>query len=51
MKYVTITVAKANLSSLLEEAADGAIIVITKYGKPLAMLVPLSYEASERGRQ
>jgi prevent-host-death family protein len=38
---VTLYEAKTNLSSLVERAAQGAEIVISKSGKPKALLVPL----------
>jgi prevent-host-death family protein len=41
MKTVNIHAAKTNLSSLVEEAAAGAEIIIAKAGKPKARLVPL----------
>lgn len=39
---VSLYDAKTNLSSLVERAARGEEIVITKSGKPRAVLVPLS---------
>ncbi len=38
---VSLYEAKTHLSSLIERAADGEEIVITKSGKPKARLVPL----------
>ena len=42
MRTVDIHAAKAHLSRLVEEAAAGEEIVITKGGKPLARLCPLA---------
>jgi prevent-host-death family protein len=41
MKTVNIHAAKTNLSSLVEEVAAGAEIIIAKAGIPKARLVPL----------
>lgn len=41
MKTVNIQSAKANLSTLVEEAGAGEEIIIAKAGKPVARLVPL----------
>ena len=38
---VSLYQAKTNLSALIERAAKGAEIVISKSGKPKALLVPL----------
>lgn len=38
--------AKTHLSRLLDDVANGATIVITKHGKPIAKLVP--YEDAQR---
>jgi prevent-host-death family protein len=40
MKMVNVHQAKTHLSRLIEEAADGAEIIIAKAGKPRARLVP-----------
>jgi prevent-host-death family protein len=42
-KSVMISEAKRRFSALVEEASGGAEIVITKRGKPIAKLVPLSW--------
>ncbi|MGA3015748.1 MAG: type II toxin-antitoxin system prevent-host-death family antitoxin [Bryobacteraceae bacterium] len=42
MKTVNIHAAKTHLSSLVEEVAAGAEIIIAKAGKPRARLVPLA---------
>jgi prevent-host-death family protein len=42
MRTVDIRTAKTHLSRLVEEAAAGEEIVITKGGKPLARLCPLA---------
>lgn len=51
---VTLYEAKTHLSALVERAADGQEIVITKSGKPKAALVPLKVararHRSGRGR-
>jgi prevent-host-death family protein len=39
MKHVGIFEAKTHLSNLIEEVADGAEIVITRHGAPVAKLV------------
>lgn len=41
MKSISLYDAKTRLSSLVEEAAEGEQIVISKNGVPRAMLVPL----------
>jgi prevent-host-death family protein len=41
MKTINIHAAKTHLSSLVEEAAAGEEIIITKAGKPVARIVPL----------
>lgn len=40
MKQVGIFEAKTNLSSLVDEVENGAEVVITRHGKPVAKLVP-----------
>ena len=42
MKTVGAFEAKTHLSSLLEEVAGGAEILITRHGRPLARLVPVN---------
>jgi prevent-host-death family protein len=53
-KTVTATTAKANILRLLDEAADGEEIEITRHGRPVARLVPPlgngSLEGLFRGR-
>lgn len=39
-KQVTATMAKANILRLLDEAAAGEEIEITRHGRPVARLVP-----------
>jgi prevent-host-death family protein len=41
MKTVSVHQAKAHFSRLVEEAATGNEIVIAKFGKPVAKLVPI----------
>ena len=41
MKTVSITAAKIRLSDLVEKAAAGGEVIITKAGKPVARLVAL----------
>jgi prevent-host-death family protein len=48
MKTVNVQEAKTHLSRLLEEAAEGAEIVIAKAGKPYARLVSCLPERSQR---
>jgi prevent-host-death family protein len=45
----TVTEAKANLSMLLERVSQGEEIVISRAGKPVAILEP--YHADRRARQ
>lgn len=40
MRQVTVAVAKAQLSSLLDTIATGEAVLITRRGKPIAELVP-----------
>lgn len=42
MNTVTLDIAKAHLSDLIEDAIQGKEIVITKNGKPLVKLVPIT---------
>ena len=42
MKTLNLYEARANLSRLVDEAANGESIVIAKDGKPLAALVPVA---------
>jgi prevent-host-death family protein len=42
MKQVNLYQAKTDLSSLVEEAADGAEIIIAKNGRPKAKLVAVT---------
>ena len=49
MRVVNISQAKSHLSRLVEEAAGGEEIVITKHDRPVARLVAL--EASTRPRK
>lgn len=50
LKTASLYEAKTHLSALVEEAAAGEEIVITKHGKPVAMLVkaPASDDKSKR---
>jgi prevent-host-death family protein len=48
MKTVNMHAAKAQLSSLVEEAAAGNEIIIAKAGKARARLVPLAQTARKR---
>ena len=47
-KPVNIHVAKTHFSSLVERAANGEEIIITKAGKPVARLMPLAVLARRR---
>jgi prevent-host-death family protein len=48
MRTVDIHAAKMHLSRLVEEAAAGEEIVITKAGKPIARLCPLAAPKRKR---
>jgi antitoxin (DNA-binding transcriptional repressor) of toxin-antitoxin stability system len=45
---VSAAYAKANLPKLLKEAENGKSIVIARYKKPVAMIVPAPAEKSEK---
>jgi len=49
MSSVGVKDAKAGLSSLVDEAASGAFVTITRHGKPAAVLVSL--EAAEAAKR
>ena len=40
MQIVSISQAKVNFSKLIEKVLIGEEIIITKYGKPVAKLIP-----------
>ncbi len=42
LKFVSVTVAKAQFSELVEDAIRGEETIITKHGKPVAKVVPYS---------
>jgi prevent-host-death family protein len=48
-KQVTATVAKEKMLRLLDEAAAGEEIEITRHGRPVARLVPASGARSLKG--
>lgn len=48
---VNLYEAKTHLSSLVERAAEGEEIVISKAGRPLARLVPLKPKTARRRRR
>lgn len=48
MRTVNIRAAKTRLSRLIEEAAAGEEVIITKRGKPLARLGPLPEPRGKR---
>jgi prevent-host-death family protein len=48
MRITNITEAKANLSRLVDRAAEGERIVLGKAGRPMAMLVPFTLDPSPR---
>lgn len=48
-KQVTATAAKANILRLLDEAAAGEEIEITRHGRPVARLVPPAGARSLKG--
>jgi len=41
MKNVSVAQAKAQLSALIEQVADGTSVRITRRGKPIARITPL----------
>ncbi len=51
MKTVSARAANQGFSKLLAEAANGAEIVITRRGKPVAKLVPVGTAKSDEERQ
>ena len=51
MVHVGAFEAKTHFASLLERAARGEEIVITRHGTPVAKLVPLSADNRERRRE
>jgi prevent-host-death family protein len=42
VKFVSVTVAKAQFSELVEDAIRGEETIITKHGKPVAKVIPYS---------
>ena len=48
-KIVTATAAKTNLLRLLDEAAAGEMIEITRHGRPVARLIPPAGSRSLKG--
>jgi prevent-host-death family protein len=42
VKFLSVTVAKAQFSELVEDAIRGEETIITKHGKPVAKVVPYS---------
>ena len=46
MKKVGIYEAKTQLPKLVEEVEKGATVTITRHGKPVALLVPTSYDSA-----
>jgi prevent-host-death family protein len=42
MAQVSLAEAKAHLSALIEQAANGETVSITRRGKPIAQLVPIN---------
>jgi prevent-host-death family protein len=42
VKFVSVTVAKAQFSELVEDAIRGEETIITKHGRPVAKVVPYS---------
>lgn len=48
MKVINVHDAKTNLSKLLERASRGERIIISKAGKPIARLEPMSVTAGSR---
>ena len=48
MRMINIHEAKTHLSRIVEEVAGGESVVIAKAGKPIAKIVPLAKDASQR---
>ena len=51
MKSVGAYQAKTHLPRLLERVQQGESVTITKYGRPVARLVPVAADDEERARQ
>lgn len=49
-RIVTATEAKARLLALLDDAANGDVIEITRHGRPVARLVPARGPRALRGK-
>jgi prevent-host-death family protein len=49
MKEITATQFKARVLALLDEAASGEEIVVTKHGRPVARVLPAESPAGLRG--
>ena len=49
MKEITATQFKARALALLDEAASGEEIVVTKHGRPVARVLPAEAPADLRG--
>jgi prevent-host-death family protein len=47
-KRVNVAEAKAHLSELMERAAEGETIILSRSGKPRARLMPLEVKRKER---
>lgn len=48
MKHIPVSIAKAKLSQLLDEALEGEQIVITRRNRPAVRLVPVDQEEPKR---
>lgn len=51
LEFVTIKGANLNLSPLIEAVQSGKTIVLTSYGKPVAMLTGVEFVAGEMSRE
>ncbi len=51
MERVGAYEAKTHLPRLLERIARGESLIITRHGRPVARLVPVQHDDSERARQ
>ncbi len=51
MKHIQASAAKTHLPELLDEVENGATIVITRHGKPIARLVPDDVHRMQEARR
>jgi prevent-host-death family protein len=43
MTIITITYAKTHFSTMMKQVEDGHSFIITRYGKPIARILPFDY--------